>query len=166
MKKQRTSQEVAATQIARHLTLRIALIAFVVGCIALIVDFTPLHCVVLMMLAGVAGFAVGRAVMRVNRSSARALAGNTGMWSGLAYALPFMGLAAYRWFTIDEAYVVRRVSELIPSQIDLLRQQNVLPNLNYFQNEQVSMFFGYLIFGTFLGWLFGVIGGIVASRRG
>jgi hypothetical protein len=167
MKKQRKPAEINAQRAARNSAWRISIFGLILGVLLLSLsyEFIQLHCVALIILTLFAGFTVGRNILHIYPDIAGAAGSTGGMVVGVAYALPFMVAAARRWITLDESEVAKRIAEFSPQQAALLSQQNILPNLEYFKAGEVSYFFAYLIFAFFFGWLFGMIGGLLARRR-
>lgn len=166
MKKTRTESEVAAATAARRRGWLLGGIAAVIGAVMLLLggEFLALHCV-LMVGAGVAGGRAAAAAALLHDPRAARSAGSTGgMLTALGYALPFMIYYIYRWATLSDADVARRLAALTPTELAQMRQVNIQPGYEYFMGQDVSLIFGYLLAALFFGWLAGMAGGSLARR--
>jgi hypothetical protein len=164
VKKTRTENELAAAKAARLRGWLMSAIAAAIGAVMLLLggEFLALHCV-LMAGAAVAGGRAAAALLQ-DPKSARSAGSTGGMLTALGYAMPFIIYYTYRWATLSDADVARRLAALTPGELAQMRQLNMQPGYEYFVGQDVSLIFGYLLAALFFGWLAGMAGGSMARR--
>lgn len=142
-------------------------LAFLIGALmaGLTPQFVALHCVLMAGAALAGGMAAGRAAAIHDERAARRGGGAGGMLTGLGFGLPFALWNGYQWVTLDDAAVARRLAALSQSELAEMRRFNIQPGLEYFIGQDVSFIFGYLLAGLIIGWLVGMVGGLLGTRR-
>jgi hypothetical protein len=167
MKKVRTPSEMEAAAAGRKRALFIAVIAFAVGVVMLLVSssFLQLHCVMALAVALSGGIAAARAAIPIDRGSYRSAGVTGGLYATLAYALPFILFNLYMLFTLNEATLGARIAQLSPEQIALSQQFDVVLDVENFRRQDTSYVFGYFLFALLFGWIVGALGGVLAKRQ-
>ena len=167
MKKTRTPTELAVGAATRKTGVLFLVIGLVVGAVMLLLtpDFLALHLAMLAALGVSAGLATGRAVLSIDRAEARSAGGAGGAYSGLGYGLPFIGYYFYRFVTFNDAEFARRANQLSPKEMQAIQQAGFVVGPAYFQQQEVSFIFFFLIIGCLIGWVFGMAGGLLAKSR-
>jgi hypothetical protein len=174
VKRTRTPSEEVVSEATRKTGLRFLLIGLAVGLVMLLItpDFLALHLVMLAVAGLSAGMATGWAVVSIERSdgtdhrnAARGAGGAGGTFAGLGYALPFMAYFFYRFITFDDAEFARRAAQLSPAETAAIQQAGFVIGAEYFRQQDVSFIFFFLILGSLIGWLAGMVGGLIAKSR-
>lgn len=127
-------------------------------------DFLALHALLIAIIGLVSGHAAGRAARAIDPKHARSAGGRVGRMAGLGYALPPMAYYFYRFITFGEGEFERRLAQLAPEQAEAIRKAGFILSAEYFQQQDVSYIFFFLLFGALLGWLLGMVGGLLARR--
>ncbi len=127
-------------------------------------QFVALHCVLMAGAALAGGRAAGRAAASHDLKAARSGGGIGGMLTGLGFGLPFVLWNVYQWATLDNAGVARRLAALSQGELAQMQQFNIQPGLEYFIGQDASFIFGYLLAGLIIGWLVGMVGGLLGAR--
>ena len=167
MKKTHTPSEIAAAAAASKRGRLMGALAFLIGALMVWVtpQFVALHCVLMAGAALAGGRAAGRAAAMHDPKAVRRGGGMGGMLTGLGFGLPFALWNAYQWATLDDAAAARRLAALSQSELAQMRQFNIQPGLEYFIGQDASFIFGYLLAGLMLGWLVGVVGGLLGTGK-
>ena len=167
MKKTYTPTEIATSAATRKTGLRFLVIGLGVGLVMLLLtpDFLALHLVMLAAVGVSAGLATGRAVLGIDRNEARSVGGAGGAYAGLGYGLPFIGYYFYRFVTFNDAEFARRANLLSSKETLAIQQAGFVIGPAYFQQQDVSFIFFFLILGVLVGWAFGMAGGLLAKRN-
>jgi hypothetical protein len=167
VKRTRTPSEEVVSEATRKTGLRFLLIGLAVGLVMLLItpDFLALHLVMLAVAGLSAGMVTGRAVVNIERDAARGAGGAGGTFAGLGYALPFMAYFFYRFITFDDAEFARRAAQLSPAETAAIQQAGFVLGPEYFRQQDVSFIFFFLILGSLIGWLAGMVGGLIAKSR-
>jgi hypothetical protein len=167
MKKQRNPSEIQAMAAARGRAWFVAAITFVVGIVMLFLsaDFLALHCVMGVAVALSGGIAAARAAIPIYPAAYRAAGSTGGIVASLAYALPFVLYNLYRFLTLGDQEVARRLAALSSNQLAQITQQNIQAGIEFFRGQDVAYIFGYLSFALLFGWIVGSLGGALARRQ-
>ena len=166
MKRTRTPNEEAVGAATRKTGLRFLLIGLAVGLVMLLItpDYFALHLTMLAALGVAAGLTTARAVLGIDTREARSAGGSGGAYAGFGYALPFIAYYLYRFITFNDAEFARRLAQLSAKETQAIQQAGFAIGFEYFRQQDVSFIFFFLIIGTLVGWLLGMVGGLLSKR--
>ena len=167
MKKIRTPAQIEAAGAGRKRALFVAVLALITGSVMLLFtnNFVQLHCVMLIAVALAGGIAAGRAAYPIDPASARPAGVNGGLYSAIAFVLPFMIYNLFLLFNINDQTVAARAAQLTPAEIANIQQFNVAVDAEYFRRQDTAIIFGYFLFALLFGSIIGMIGGAIARRQ-
>jgi hypothetical protein len=169
MKKTRTQNELAAGKAARRQGLIMGALAFGIGLVMLAMtgEFFSLHCVLLIAAAIAGGLASARAAKQHDMTPASVKNGASvgGIYTALGFGLPFAIYFLYRWATLTEADVARRLAQLTPAELAQIEAGGITIGRDFFIGQDIAYVFAYVLAALILGWLFGLVGGALAQRN-